>query len=253
MVRLQQIEAKINQVRPNRFLTGQAFSNADEPAPNTATQQLDSRQAAKLPYDAYLKKFDRFWEDLMWAIDHAMIFWDEDVEPGTQKPYIVVTTGEEPLLTGSVDPATSVTVTAEKLKRRKKLIVKTTNQTAAERVQSNLAADDAHLSKHATTRLQWLKERGFEDPGKQEEELEKERLEEMAKQEFAPIEQMMIRTYAGALMNLNLNAILPPPAMQPGQPQQTQEAPTNLIQAGPAITPAPVEGASGGSAPGGVM
>ena len=257
LTRIEQIDRELLMVRPNRFLTGQAYANAKDPAPDTATQHLDQRQAAALPADAHLKKSDAGWADMLRACVHAMRYWDKDSEGQTQKQYHIVTLGDEPLLKKPREGGEEVVVTADKLKRRFHVIVKTTNETQAERIQKNLAADDA-LAKKAITISQWLELRGHDDPERQLEELEKQRLEEMTQKEFEPVEIMMIKVYASALTNLNLGAPLPPPLatqQQMGQPGMGQPGMgNNMIQAGPVMTPSPVEQPSGGSAPmGGVM
>lgn len=269
---IEQKQIAFQMVRPNRFLTAK-YGDAREPD-STATQYLDQKQAAALPYSSHLSMIAATWKKMAQGEENAIIFWEDegvkavkgadnsyeedDDEPKTKaqkrrksKQYRVVTTSDEPLLTSPVDAGREVVVTADTFRRRKTITVQIKNETQAERMQNDLAADDAYLVKHALTEEQWLKARGFADPRKQLKDREKDRQRQAMQAELQPTRIANMKKFISAETQQDLMTPAPPLRSEMMQQPQTQGQ-GSMVTAGPAITPAPVEQPGGSAGMGGI-
>lgn len=255
LARIQQVQANIQEHRANRYLTGEAFDSTGQ---QPATSTLNQAQAAATPFGPYLTNGDLFAADWLQAELDAICYWDQAASKDTAKLYPIRTRGTEPIIGKAHEAGEIITVTAETLEKRKglyELVVTTRNETDAERAMRQQLADIAY-EKRAITQLQWLKERGADDPQKQSEDLWEEQMELAADAEFQPVLMTSYRNLFQALTGLN-SALTQPAAtgmpaeggMPPQQPvpSGTQNGGTPLM-ARPEMTPPPLQGATGGSA-----
>lgn len=232
---------------PKRNLAAQ-YGEAKEP--ETLGQQIDDRQALAIPYSNELQGVAVMWEQACEAERCAIIEWDQESEPGAQRLYATRTTGKEPVLKNPVDAGREIEISAETLKVDYDIVVVINNETQAERIQKDLAADDAYLNKKALTREQWLERRGFENPLQQIKELEKDRARERYELEMEPVRTAMAKSYASILMGVDLNQPMPPMrADMVGGSGQPQASP---MQARPTGTAPVYDRPSAESAPSGM-
>lgn len=235
--------------RPSRF--GNRYGDAKEP--DTATQQLDNRQADALPYSSYLEKFAECFEAMAQAEANAIIYWDRGAPQGALKSYSVAAIDAKPaLMVAPDDVAASITVSAETFKRDYHIVVKITNVTQAEKMQSDLAADDAYHVKRILTEEQYYEKRGFENPLQQIKDVERDRTRKENIEELRPYRALKRKQYISAVMGTDVVAPAPPTRQEMmGQKQGTQ-ATGSLVRAEPQMTPPPIERGSAQSSPGGV-
>ena len=210
-------------VRPNRLLVGDYVSAAE---PDTASAKLSSQQAAALPYGADLAKKGSFLRQLLDAIGHCIVEWDEDASADVQKKYYVRGTGSEPMMTGPAEAGKTVYVTAEDFKRPHFIKVETKNQTLQEQLMNNQESRTKY-DRGEILYLDHLRNLGNDDPRSYAKQLELDRIERERRPRADMIRNLAVETYVSAKTGLNvvmLSGGLPQP-MQGGQqaPQQPQQ------------------------------
>ena len=237
VLRLQQLDERIAEHKPNRFLIGQVGPGEMKQAP--ATSILNQGEAAALPFNLYMDSFNNFAEDFLNAELEAIAYWDEGVEGEAQKPYVFRTTGDEPLKREPVEAGKVVTLTAAKLKTPYILVASTKTTTQAEEAMEEQQADIAY-EKNADTKEQWLRRRGSDDPQKQIEALLADTIDREVLAQMMPVYQQAIRT----LIQMTLGVKLMPPVLPPGQGETGlpgQNGGTPML-ARPQMTPPPMTG-----------
>ena len=253
IIRLQMLKEEIQKHMPNPLMLGMADIN--EPP---ATSILDQRQAAEITFGADLKSRDNTIRDMGYAEFACLRTWDKDVPEKSLKPYRVVTTGEEPDARGDPDPGKEVVITAQTARRRFVLSAFTKRTTAQERYQEQAAAY-ADYQRGTISFEQLLKRLDHPDPKKQMKELDKEKLRTTMEPMYQQIDKQSLLTAFTALAGIALSIIAPellgagaappaPPAQRNGG--SNGAAPNSGPVQRPAITPAPIEGAQGGSGAG---
>lgn len=232
--------------QPSRFQTGGL--SRTEVSEGTATVEVDMRQASSLPFSADLELSDATYKDELLAAEACVKYWDEGARSGASKKYFTAASQDIPVIGKQPDPGTQVWVDVNKLNQPKQIVVVTRNKTQAEDQQDALLAfQDEKLG--IITHRQTLERRGFDDAGKQEEELEQERIEKLFQPMADEVDKRAVATIYSALTGINLVAAgggsMPNPQLQQGQPPTPN--PTQ-----PQVIPAPVQmqGGSSGSAPG---
>lgn len=203
--RLNVLHAQWERIRPNRLQTGDAISAAKE---GTTTGLLSQKQAAQIPHTGSVAFEELYWGENAQAERVAMLFWQEGKE--VKKPYYYRTSGQEPVTGGGNMPVgRQIVLDDTKLKRDFEFVGFKRNKTDAERHQDDLVAYEKY-GQGALTFEQLLGALGFENPQKQEAELQREKYRKMVETELAPTEAMMVKVYASALWGTNL-AELPLP------------------------------------------
>ena len=232
LLRVEQLERKQQEQRTNRFLAGQATSQ--EISQGTGSAITLQTQQATLPFDASLTKQKLFWESLFEKMRAAILYWDKDTPEGSSKKYYVIGTGDEPIAKGKVEPGSRIYVDYAKLSRKIKIIVSVKNVTSQEQTMLNAAAY-ADFDRGTITEEQLLDRLGFDDPGKQNDELNRERHLVEARAQFKQAEDDERRVLWSAMTGLNL-AGLGQSMAQPQQPMP-QQAPQTLPMPRPGMAP----------------
>lgn len=253
MVRIQQVQQNILEHKANRYLVGEAFKETDD---QPATSTLNQAEAAATPFGPYLTNADKFKKEWLLAEHEAVAYWAESMPGDTDKPIPVRVRGDEPVTSSSYEPGDVVWLTGRKVNRPYILTVTTRNETQAERAMRQQMADLAY-EKGAITEEQWLKERGADDPRKQQEMLFSDRMEKLTDQQFAGVLMQSYNTLFQALSGLN-STLTQPAGVPPGGNVPVDAsgggAPTESPGFGVHNGRAPlVEGPSGGTSPAGVM
>lgn len=221
--RLEYLQEAIPQYKENRFLTGKAFEETREGA---ATSLLDQHQAAGLPVGDDLANSDATIRRMLEFERQCILYWDEGVEPKALKPYPLVTTGEEPLLTGGPEAGQTVTVTAQKLRRKMQLRVVTKGVTQGEQFAQEQRAFNLHM-RGVMTDAQLIREIGYDDTDKQMRELNRDRLRRQYLPRYQELEKIGIDTLFLAITGMR------PPAGPAGQGQPVQGQPSSPGIPGP--------------------
>lgn len=260
MTRIQQVQVNIQEHKANRYLVGEAFKETDD---QPATSTLNQAEAAATPFGTYLTNGDKFTKDWLGAEFEAKASWQELMPKGVDKPFPYRTRGDEPVASGGKDSGEVITMTRRHLDRYSKklviLTVTTRNETTAERAMREQLADVAK-EKGALTREQWLKQRGFDNPQKQLEELWKADMEMISDQQFTGTLMQEYTKVFQALTGLN-STLTGPAGTAEGQEQTGAVEPQPGAASAPTPSPQPgvmngraplVEGPTGGTSPAGV-
>jgi hypothetical protein len=254
MLIVQQAKDDLVSVRPNEAVQGRhtnAHTNAREA--ETATMGLLDKQSNSALWGPDLTNFDDFVADVMRAVRNCILFWDKGAPDGALKEYPVITTGNEPILGGSVQAGQSYTLTANDFKAHPDIRVMTKHETQAERIQ-NEQQSMMKYDRGELTWLQHLENLGNDDPIRIAKELELDRIRKQREPRADQLRQVAIDEYVTLKTRINVSMLQGgPPMPQNGgsgaaQPQQQgQQRPQPGPIAKPQMTPAPITGATGGN------
>jgi hypothetical protein len=129
---------RMQDFKPNRWLTGQAFEESQDVP---ATIGLQQAQGAAKPFNRLLEQQDATTQEVLEDIIHAIKYWDLGSTPATEHKYFVTALGDEDLLTGESEAGTEVAITASLLNSiRLELRLLTQSETLAEQNARYLAA-----------------------------------------------------------------------------------------------------------------
>jgi hypothetical protein len=247
MMVMQAAKEDLQAVRPNEAVQGR-YLNARES--ETATMGLQNVQSSSALWGPDLVKFDDFIADVMDAVRNAILFWDKGAGPGTQKEYPVVTTGNEPVMKGTVEPGTAYVLTANDFKTKVDVRVMTKHEGQAERIQ-NEQQSMMKFDRGEITWLQHLENLGNDDPIRTAKELELDRIRKQREPRADQLRQVAIDEYVTLKTRINVSLLQGGPPMPQGGEQPQQQGNGGKPQPGPIakpqMTPAPITGATGGN------
>lgn len=236
--RLASLDLEIQTYRTNRFLTGSAQQEA---AQGSATGLLAQMQAAGIGPSLDTTKYDSYREALFWGRREAILTWS-DGDEGSQE-YPLVTSSQEPVRRGKVDPGKEIVIDAEKMRRHFTLNVTTDSHTQQEQVIENEQAYNDF--DRGIDPLPVLLERlGIDDPQARMDEIDAENERIAAEQQFASVREAERAVLWGSLTELNIGALAESAQPTPGEEQMAQGAPQ-----GNGVGNVPGNGLPGGGAP----
>ena len=238
IMRIGMLGQEILRLRSSRFISGAA--TAQEVTQGTATAITSQTQQASIPYSASVKKQSSFWRRYFAWVRACILFWDEGVPEGAMKLYPILTSGDEPTYGQKGDPGKVLYINAEKIGRKFETLVYIRNVTEREQAERDARAL-IKWDRGLINTEQLLDEMGFEDPGKQMRELNKERHRRQYRERYTTIEISAVDTLLSATTGINLGALAANAAPQSlggngaGQPQLPQGA--QPIQPPPMTSP----------------
>jgi hypothetical protein len=254
MLVMQEAKRDLVSVRPNEAVQGKYLEAREA---ETATMGLQNVQSASALWGGDLVKHDDFIADVMDAVRHCILSWDKGAPSGALKEYPIVTTGNEPVLGGSVESGKSYVLTANDFKTKVDVRVMTKHETQAERIQ-NQQQSMMLFDRGEITWLQHLENLGNDDPIRMAKELELDRIRKQREPRADQLRQVAIDEYVTLKTRINVSMLqggppMPQNGQQPSsgaaQPQQQggQQRPQPGPIAKPQMTPAPITGATGGN------
>ena len=182
--RIQQVQVNIDRHVANRYLTGAAFDvTADQPSTTT----LNQAEAAAAPFGPYHNNMASFIKDWLVAEHEAIAYMSKGMPGKAQMPFSMRIRGDEPTENDSREPGDEVVLTGAMVTENPYvLLVTIRNETQADRAMKEQLADIAY-EKGADSREQWLRKRGYDDPGKQEEVLWKDKMDRAAEERYMQV------------------------------------------------------------------
>lgn len=208
----------IQDAMPNRFMTGEAFGEVRD---GTGTAVINMTEAARIPYSAELTMIDGGIKSLLQAMVDCLVEYGEDSPEYAKQKYYVVSTGAEPV-SRSVSAATTVWVDYKKLCRPFNITVVTENLTQAEESQKALMALQ-DFGQGIIDDLQLYEARGFEDPVKQQERLQKYKFRKMQEPHTDQIILQSLNVLFSSFAEINTAQLQGLPLASPPSPQQPQQ------------------------------
>lgn len=249
----QECLARMDRYRPNRFVTGQAFSEARYA---TGTSFLEASQQAKLPYNRLLSQSDQAIKRALEYCFHAIRRWDAVYDNSEdQRKYYLVASGNENLMYTEAKRGELIYLDANKLNLDFQIQLETSNDSLAEQIQSEQMAW-INYEKGGYDEEQLLKRLGFKDPIAQKRRLRKTQLRAAMQPALQQAQLGLVAMRMALIANIHLpmpfsqQGIAQPPGV--GTPPNPQGAPgvpqTRTERLGqPAIAPPAMPGPTGGA------
>ena len=182
--RIQQVQQNIEAHKSNRYLTGDAMRvTTDQPASTT----LNQAEAAATPFGPYYINMASFIKDWLVAEHEAIAYFSKGLSGKAEIPFPMRIRGDEPVISDAREPGDEVTLTGSTVTDNPYVLtVLIRNETQAERAMNEQLADIAY-EKHADTKVQWLRKRGYDDPEKQDELLWQDAMDRAAEERYMQV------------------------------------------------------------------
>ena len=213
-------ERRMGEFRPNRFLTGNANTEASNA---TGTAFLQQAQQAGMPYNGFLGNSDEAIKRAFEEIKHAICFMSKDDPEGVETRYYGSITGNEVTARYSGQPGELVWVSAKDFEEYDfDFLIKTESQTLAEQGARWLQEKDMYFT-GVSTPEELLKAAGKFDIAGQLERLYAYRV----RSSLMPIELEMAKEYqlfrSSAVTGIDFKAFMERIVGQPGDQSSAQQ------------------------------
>jgi len=239
MEMLNQSLKRLETYMPNRFVTGQAFTEASNA---TGTAFIQQAQQAALPYNMLLSASDEAQLKSRRYEYHAIRYWAEAEPADAKTRYYSVMTGNTDIVKMSRHSTSAgevVWVDANKVANNFDLQVRTKSETLAEEGARWLQAKDQHMYGVLTTD-QLLRAAGTDDIQGQKEALRMEEIRADVQPLITEIRRRRIIQKASVRTGMDFGALIGQPVFNPDQSVNTQmppETPPTAPQGGPPQAP----------------
>lgn len=237
---LKQSQQRLSSYLPNRFLTGNANTEASNA---TGTAFIQQAQAAGLPYNRLLNESDGTILRMFQNMYHAIQFWGVADTEGSPTRYYVATSGQETILSGGAAPGEVIWVDANKLSMDFDLLIRTKSETLAEENMRWMIMKDKKAA-GAATEENLIKSAGFDDVEGQKRLLRADQIRADAEPLVRAMRNLRLVQRVSAVTGMDFTAIAQMAGMgQPGQGSsggQTQPANSGSSQQPTTAPPAAV-------------
>ena len=238
---------RFEKAKPNRFLTGQNFAEAES---GTGSANLQSTQQARLPFGWLLAQSDDFMLKAKEDQFHAVRYWDYLAESKEEEmKFYVSLTGQEEVRKGSAESGQQVYVSATKLDYSFDLVLRTESETLQEQIQKQTQALLLH-DKGWLDPEQTVERLGYPDTEDQLRRLAKYRLQKQMAPLKLELQTSALKAILWAVADID-PALMQPPPQPPMMGPAGMSAPMGnpgpqMQQPNPTITLPAVQGVSGG-------